>query len=235
MAIDKLDEVPYPGIVPWLAIRKKVNEIIENAGDPITVDSELSGESENPVQNKVITGALADKADASALEGKANITTGDSAPDYTTEGEIGDIYIHLTTNGAEEMAAVYILYGIDSTDPNDISYTWAPLIKSVSLSNTPVSITMKTQLAVAMRMKIDYIDGEVEVVGGGSAIAIRGIPLCPYTSGNTLHLPILFNDGTTIKELTLDTATPGATPYYDSDEIDTCSLTIGRISLRVTN
>ena len=39
-------------------------------GGSVTVDDELSTTSENPVQNKVITNALSDKADASDLSGK---------------------------------------------------------------------------------------------------------------------------------------------------------------------
>jgi len=59
MPIEKMTEVPYPGVVPWLAVRKKINEIIEQGGgSSVTVDSELSSESENPVQNKVIYNAL---------------------------------------------------------------------------------------------------------------------------------------------------------------------------------
>ena len=83
----------------------------------ITVDSALSTTSENPVQNKVITNTLSDKADLvsgkvpssqlpsyvdDVIEGYYNTTDGkfyeESA--YTTEitGETGKIYVSLDTN-----------------------------------------------------------------------------------------------------------------------------------------
>lgn len=40
---------------------EKLKKAVEEVPDPVTVDSELSGTSENPVQNKVINTALADK------------------------------------------------------------------------------------------------------------------------------------------------------------------------------
>lgn len=41
-------------------VQTKVNEIIDNMGSTITVDSALSMTSENPVQNKVITSTLSE-------------------------------------------------------------------------------------------------------------------------------------------------------------------------------
>lgn len=46
----------------------EVNEHGGGGGGSVTVDSELSATSENPVQNKVITGALAGKADKSLVD-----------------------------------------------------------------------------------------------------------------------------------------------------------------------
>ena len=57
--VDKFTKPPYGEKVV-----DKINEIIDNLGSGgITVDDELSTTSENPVQNKVITGALEDKQD----------------------------------------------------------------------------------------------------------------------------------------------------------------------------
>lgn len=57
--VDKFTKPPYGEKVV-----DKINEIIDNLGSGgITVDGELSTTSENPVQNKVITGALNDKQD----------------------------------------------------------------------------------------------------------------------------------------------------------------------------
>ena len=45
-----------------------INEVNEHGGSTVTVDSALSDTSENPVQNKVITGVLAGKADKSFVD-----------------------------------------------------------------------------------------------------------------------------------------------------------------------
>lgn len=55
-----------------------LNEIIERGGGgggDITVDSELSSSSKNPVQNRVINAALTAKADLSALNSKQDVIT----------------------------------------------------------------------------------------------------------------------------------------------------------------
>lgn len=52
------------------------NITIEGGGGSVTIDSELSATSENPVQNKVITPALAAKADITYVnEAIANAIT----------------------------------------------------------------------------------------------------------------------------------------------------------------
>ncbi len=79
---------------------------IEDSDDPcgITVDSELSTTSENPVQNKVITGAILEqqtqindlqenKQDYSPYIRKIYI--GSDATPSNTLGEDGDLYIYL--------------------------------------------------------------------------------------------------------------------------------------------
>ena len=61
MSVNKL--LTPPSVQEFI---NKVNEIIENLG--ITIDSALSTTSENPVQNKVITGALNDKASVTFVD-----------------------------------------------------------------------------------------------------------------------------------------------------------------------
>lgn len=62
--------------------KKELEQKIENAGSKVTVDAELSNESENPVQNKVITSEI-----NQLKESIANLPTGDDAsiPDYVIE------------------------------------------------------------------------------------------------------------------------------------------------------
>lgn len=61
-------------------------KIEEKPSVEIEVDAELSSDSENPIQNKVVTNALAGKADASALESKVDKVEGKglSTEDFTT-------------------------------------------------------------------------------------------------------------------------------------------------------
>lgn len=61
-------------------------KIEEKSSVEIKVDAELSSDSENPIQNKAVTNALAGKADASALENKVDKVSGKqlSTEDFTT-------------------------------------------------------------------------------------------------------------------------------------------------------
>lgn len=97
-------------------------------GKEISIDNALNGLSENPVQNKVITNALDDKADLDEsgkvpssqlpsyvddiIEGYYNTTDGKFYEDeqYTTEieGEHGKIYISLDTNKQYRWSTVFI-------------------------------------------------------------------------------------------------------------------------------
>lgn len=68
----------------WTRLLKEGD--VTGGGADITIDSELSDTSENPVQNKAVTNALAGKADASALENKVDKVSGKqlSTEDFTT-------------------------------------------------------------------------------------------------------------------------------------------------------
>ena len=68
-------------------------------GSSITVDSILSDESENPVQNKVIKAALDGKAASSALPTKTSDLTNDAG--YLTENDLGD---YVKTEDLEDYA-----------------------------------------------------------------------------------------------------------------------------------
>lgn len=61
-------------------------KIEEKSSVEIKVDAELSSDSENPIQNKAVTNALAGKADALALENKVDKVSGKqlSTEDFTT-------------------------------------------------------------------------------------------------------------------------------------------------------
>lgn len=75
MTVSKITSAPTPNETIG-----KINEIIDNlgGGGTVTVDSALSTTSENPVQNKVITGALDDKQDALTAGTDLEIVEGDA-------------------------------------------------------------------------------------------------------------------------------------------------------------
>lgn len=67
-----------------------INEVNEHGGASVTVDSELSATSTNPVQNKVVTGAIRGKADTatvSALADEVNGLDGDVQGLQTTKAD----------------------------------------------------------------------------------------------------------------------------------------------------
>lgn len=69
--VDKMKEVPYPGVVPWLAVRKKINEIIDQGGGGGgSVDWD-------DVQNKPTFSEVATSGDYDDLTNKPVIPDGD--------------------------------------------------------------------------------------------------------------------------------------------------------------
>ena len=87
-------------------------------GSDITVDSELSTESENPVQNKVIT---------EALNGKLELLKGEGKPTTETVGEIGQIYTDTTTG-------LNYQYNQNPNKPSEKA--WYPLLSLASVNAT---------------------------------------------------------------------------------------------------
>lgn len=71
-----------PTDLQWADLARR----IKAAGGQITVDSELSTTSENPVQNKIITTALNNKANTSAIPTKTSDLTNDS--NFATTSQI---------------------------------------------------------------------------------------------------------------------------------------------------
>lgn len=70
------------------ALIVQVQELIAHGGGGVTVDNSLSMTSEHPVQNKVITAALQDKADASSLSA---VATSGSYDDLSNKPSIPSI------------------------------------------------------------------------------------------------------------------------------------------------
>lgn len=114
-----------------------------SGGASITVDSELSLTSVNPVQNKVITAALGDKADTSDLSAVA--TSGDyadlsGAPELATVATSGD---YSDLSGAPELATV-----ATSGDYSDLSGT--PTLATVATSGSYTDLSDKPTIPAAV-------------------------------------------------------------------------------------
>lgn len=71
-------------------IKNTVNEYLEKNPINIKVDSELSSESENPVQNKVVAQALKNKLDSSKLPEAINTALAQAKASGEFKGEKGD-------------------------------------------------------------------------------------------------------------------------------------------------
>ena len=83
--------------------------------EPIDIDNELSYESENPVQNKVIAIALDDKADASDIPTRVSQLQNDSgyltsAPVTSVNGQTGAVSIPVPSTAAD-VGAVSVAQG----------------------------------------------------------------------------------------------------------------------------
>lgn len=81
------------------------NNVISATGSSITVDNQMSNSSENPVQNKVITAALANKADSSSL---ATVATSGSYNDLSNKPTIPAAQIQADWEQSDNTALDYI-------------------------------------------------------------------------------------------------------------------------------
>lgn len=96
---------------------------VSSGGKKITVDSELSATSENPVQNKAVTAALADKVDK--VSGK-----GLSTEDYTTEDKqkLGNLLTASEMDNRYDLA----IYKVSTIDIAEDAKTFCyPTVKAV--------------------------------------------------------------------------------------------------------
>ena len=99
-AKSKLDALAnIQSIGSGLTLDGTTHELSATGGGSVTVDDEMSSSSTNPVQNKVITAALGDKADKvtsatsgnfAGLDGNGNLTdSGKKAADFATADSVG--------------------------------------------------------------------------------------------------------------------------------------------------
>ena len=113
-------------------------------GGGITVDDELSTESENPVQNKVITNALEDKQDV--LTAGDNITIEDGVISAT--GGAGITVDSELSSESENPVQNKVITGAlgDKLESTDISFTSTANIDRIRLTvdSTPSDVTLKT-------------------------------------------------------------------------------------------
>ena len=195
---------------------KQISENISGSGD-ITVDSELSTTSENPVQNKVITNALNDKADESALSTVAK--TGNY--DDLSNKPVLD-FVKVTTDkgtaSASTMDKLFIEVGANKTDAyytveNNGTYSWKKFDEDIldDLSISWNDITNKPNLFSGNYNDLsnkptlfsgDYDDltnkpviPSVTVIEDISEITGNGLYILKESEPPLPQLKLVFNDG----------------------------------------
>ena len=102
-----------------------INEVNEHGGGSVTVDSELSTTSTNPVQNKVVTGAIRSKADTQTVSALSDAVQG-------LDGDVQDL--QTTVQAKADTATVTALSGtVSNLSDSAQQYmehnsTWSTLI-----------------------------------------------------------------------------------------------------------
>lgn len=110
------------GVIVGEGLEVSPGGVLSISGGIITVDNELSTTSENPVQNKVITGALNSKADTSAVPTKTSDLVNDSGfIDELPAASADDLGgVKVGTGLAIDQDGVLTATGLASVDWDDI-------------------------------------------------------------------------------------------------------------------
>lgn len=111
MTVNKITNAPTPN-----EQIDKINEIIDNlSSSSITVDSELSSSSTNPVKNSVITNALSNKADDNSVVHKANSETISGVKTFSNSITVSQSHIYMDKpsglTGNTTLPAIKYRYG----------------------------------------------------------------------------------------------------------------------------
>lgn len=194
------NKTPSTGSTHWQLL------ISGGGGSAITVDATLSLSSENPVQNKVITAALADKADSSDLNGKV---------DKLTDGTTGH-FAAISANG-----------GISDSGKSASDFAAASTLTEHEAAK------INTQTGVhGLRFyngALQYYDGSswqtIQTGGGGGSSTLSG--LSDVNLGSLANGEVLLYDGATGKwkngEIEVVTELSALT------DVDLTSLTDGQV------
>lgn len=190
------------GVIVGYGLNVTPGGVLSLDGDAVTVDDALSTTSENPVQNKVITNTLNDKADISSVPtDTSDLTNGagfiSSIPPATTT-ELGGVIVG--TGLSVDVDGTLSATGLTSVDWDDIQNkpTFAPVATSgdyddltdkpelatVALSGSYADLTNKPTLS-AVAESGDYDDlinkpTLATVATSGSYIDLSDKPDIPY-------------------------------------------------------
>ena len=145
--------------------------ITSTEDDRIIVDDELDGESENPVQNKVITTALGEKVDSSSLATVA--TTGDyNDLTHTLTAGIGISIDNGVINNTQTSAEWGNIEG-DITEQSDLQNALGEKVDSSSLATVATSGDYNDLINVLTAGTLINIDSNNEISTSASKVSYK--------------------------------------------------------------
>lgn len=120
-------------------------------------------------------------------------------------------------------ARIQVLKNIFDDGDNPVSYSWSFVPFGLTVSTYWENMTLKDLTALVGNEfgLCDAIRGSLTPTGG-SSVDIAGVPLCPYSVGDVVHVPIMLNSGT-IKEFTVDVSAQTPSLYYDGTVVESVS------------
>ena len=153
---------------------KVITSALNNKQDILTIDDELSSDSENPVQNKVITAALGDKQDT--LTAGTNITIVDNVISSTGGGSI-TVDSALSSDSENPVQNKVITNALgNKLESTDISFTSTANIDRIRLTvdSTPSDVTLKT------------VNGNHLIGSGDLIIGLKDMVICSYNNSTDI-------------------------------------------------
>ena len=138
-----------------------------DSGSSITVDSSLSTDSTNPVQNKIVTNALNNKANSSHTHSYNDLTDKPTIPsleDYYTKSEVDNKLSEAVTGGTVDLSEYAAKIDLDNKADKTHSHSYndsidKPTIPTVdsSLSSTPTNAIQNKVVTKVLDNKINGI------------------------------------------------------------------------------
>ena len=153
-----------------------------DSGSSITVDSSLSTDSTNPVQNKIVTNALNNKANSSHTHSYNDLTDKPTIPsleDYYTKSEVDNKLSEAVTGGTVDLSEYATKIDLDNKADKTHSHSYNDLIDKPTIPTVDSSLSSTSTNAIQNKVVTEALDNKID------GISLSGNTLTSIVGGQT--------------------------------------------------